>query len=417
MKLFKALAGLASAALIVALLAALLAALFALDADPRVLRSDVVAPADVDRAVAMLRGHDPRGAPDGQLRTVPLLERDIDLLLDHAAQRWLGGRARVQLLPGRARLEASVPAPAGRWWNVEIGLRQAGALPEIDRLRVGRLPLPAGLALPVLRSVAARHGVQVDALPIAESIASVTLTRGQLQVGYRIGPDTARRLRAALVTPADEARLRAHAERLATATHALPGEAVSLASLLAPMFALAAQRSAAGGDAVEENRAALLTLALHANRRPLAGVLPAAQAWPAPRWLTPTLQQRPDFALHFLVSALIAAQAGTPLADAVGLWKELADARPGGSGFSFNDLAADRAGTRFGEQAVRDARRMQQRVAAGATEADVMPAASDLPEFLPEAEFVARYGGVGAQPYQRMLAEIEARVAALALYR
>jgi len=37
---------------------------------------------------------------------------------------------------------------------------------------------------------------------------------------------------------------------------------------------------------------------------------------------------------------------GTPLADAVGLWKELADARRGGSGFSFNDIAADRAGTR-----------------------------------------------------------------------
>ena len=37
----------------------------------------------------------------------------------------------------------------------------------------------------------------------------------------------------------------------------------------------------------------------------------------------------------------------------------------GGSGFSFNDLAADRAGTRFGDTAVSDAARLQARVARG----------------------------------------------------
>ena len=75
-----------------------------------------------------------------------------------------------------------------------------------------------------------------------------------------------------------------------------------------------------------------------------------------------TLQQRWDYPLHFLISALVAAEAGTPLADAVGLWKELTDARRGGSGFSFEDLAADRAGTRFGELAIRDPARLQARI-------------------------------------------------------
>jgi surfactin synthase thioesterase subunit len=46
-----------------------------------------------------------------------------------------------------------------------------------------------------------------------------------------------------------------------------------------------------------------------------------------------------------------------------------------------------------------------------------MPEASDLPESLPEDEFVKRFGGVGGVAYKRMLAEIEARVDALPVFR
>ncbi|MEO7152578.1 MAG: hypothetical protein ABIX46_12835 [Burkholderiaceae bacterium] len=407
------------AALLLALIAgALLVVALALESQPRVAARDAVSPADVERAVALARAHDPRAAAPGQAQSVVLAERDLDLLLDHAARRWLAARTRVRLLPARAVVQASVAAPFGRWWNFEMTLREGAGLPQVERLRIGRLPLPAGLALPLVRAVAARHGVSVDALLALDWIERVSLAPAAVRVSYRLGPDAANRLRAALVSPQDEQRLRAQADRLLSLTQSLPGSEVSLASLLTPLFALAAERSRApGGDAVAENRAALLVLTLHANRQPLGRVLPAARAWPQPRWLTPTLQARPDFALHFLVSAVIAAQARTPLADAVGLWKELADARAGGSGFSFNDLAADRAGTRFGELAVGDPGRLQARVGAGATEADVMPEARDLAESMPEAEFVARYGGVGAERYNRVKAEIEARVAALPLYR
>ena len=114
---------------------------------------------------------------------------------------------------------------------------------------------------------------------------------------------------------------------------------------------------------------------------------------------------------------MIAAEAGTPLADTVGLWKELADARHGGSGFSFNDLAADRAGTRFGELAVQDPPRLQARIAAGVADADLMPPVDGLPEHLPQAQFVARYGGVGGAADGRLLADIEARIDALPVFR
>jgi hypothetical protein len=403
--------------LLAATLTLALALMWALEGAPRVPPRSDVAPGDIDRAVAMARLHDPRLAAPGQLRWVPLRERDIDLLLDHAARRWLAARTRVQLLPGSMLVQASVAAPLGRWLNFELRLRQTEALPEVDRLRVGRLPLPPALAMPVLRFVAAHHGVQADALLAVDWIERVILQRGQMMVSYRIGPDTADRLRAALVAPADQQRLRAYAERLAAVTQGVSGDSVPLERLLWPMFDLAAERSGAGGDAVAENRAALLALTFFANHRPLGLLVPAADQWPRPRPLVVTLRQRDDSALHFLISAVIAAEVGTPLADAVGLWKELSDARRGGSGFSFNDLAADRAGTRFGELAVLAPARVQARLAAGASEADFMPDASDLPEFLPEAEFVARYGGVGGAAYQRMLADIDARIDALPMFR
>jgi hypothetical protein len=130
-----------------------------------------------------------------------------------------------------------------------------------------------------------------------------------------------------------------------------------------------------------------------------------------------TLQGRTDFAQHFLISAGIAAAGGSRLADAVGLLKEIEDSR-GGSGFSFTDLAADRAGVRFAETATGSgASTVQDLIADGADESVFMPEARDLPEFMPEREFVRRFGGVGAPGYQRIADKIERRIAALDIHR
>jgi hypothetical protein len=114
----------------------------------------------------------------------------------------------------------------------------------------------------------------------------------------------------------------------------------------------------------------------------------------------------------------LAADGGGPLADAVGLYKEVADSR-GGSGFSFNDIAADRAGSRFGEHAAQsaNARTLQKKMRAGISERDIMPSTADLPEFTQEAELKRRFGGIDAPEYKKLLADIDRRIAALPLYR
>jgi hypothetical protein len=398
-------------------LVTLLLLALAVEREPRVPRRDQVSPADVERAVAVLRHNDPRGSPPGQLRSLMLSERDLDLLVQHGTRHWLAVDTQLQLQPGRLLAQASLPVPWGRWLNLQLVLRQTAAVPEVERLQIGRLPLPAALALPVLRSLAARRGLQPEAWLAMRWVESVSIGPDAVAVMYRIDPDTVSRLRAALVAPQDQQRLRAYQERLAELTHDSAGQARSVATLLSPLFSLAAERTAQGGDAAAENRAALLTLTFYANHRPLGLLVPAAYQWARPWPAVVKLRQRQDFALHFLISAVIAAEAGTPLADAVGLWKELADARTGGSGFSFNDLAADRAGTRFGELAVGDPTRLQQRIAVGVSDADLLPQVSDLPEHLPEAEFVARYGGVGGAAYNRMLATIESRLDSMPMFQ
>jgi hypothetical protein len=56
-------------------------------------------------------------------------------------------------------------------------------------------------------------------------------------------------------------------------------------------------------------------------------------------------------------------------------------------------------------------------LAASMAESDLMPDVSDLPEFMPEAEFRRRFGGVDSAQYARVIATIDGRIDALPLLR
>jgi hypothetical protein len=65
---------------------------------------------------------------------------------------------------------------------------------------------------------------------------------------------------------------------------------------------------------------------------------------------TPEVHGRHDLVQHFGVSAALTVVSGAKAAQAAGILKELLDAEPGGSGFSFADLAADLSGVVFAER-------------------------------------------------------------------
>jgi len=404
--------------------AVLLALALAIQQSPRWPGPAEVSAADIARARDFLQRNDPRRPALGPLRTLVASERETNLVLDQLARRFApGASARLMLDDGSASLQASLPlprSPVTAWLNIAATLRETGGLPAIDSLRVGRLPVPAWLAARLLPRLAERLNATPEGALALDMVQRVRLKPARLEVVYAWGDDGLQRLLGTMLPPAEQLRLTAYAQALAAAIQAHAsaggGAGLSLARLLPPLFTLASQRSAGGGDAVAENRAALLTLALQATGRRISDLVPAIQAAPHPQQVTVTLAGRDDFPQHLLVSAVLALEGGGPLANAIGVYKETADLRDG-SGFSFNDIAADRAGTRLGLLAQREPRALQERLARGVREGDFMPDVADLPEFLGRKEFLATYGGVDAPPYRRMLADIERRLDALPLLR
>ena len=391
-----------------------------LQAEPTVVVSQDLNHEDVARALSLLRTHDPRQARAGVVSSAQVRERDVELLLNHAARRWFDAASRVRLSSQRATVQLSAHAPSnpfGRWLNLELELEETGGLPVIDGFRIGRLPLPPWLAERIGLYAADRFGLRQELQLAAEVVRRVRFSPQQLLVTYAWQGDSMNRLWGGLLTADELKRLRVYSDRLVDlSARRAPSLEMPMAQLLGPLFDLARQRSAAGNDAAAENRAALVVLTLYANGHAVASVAPAARYWPRPRPMRLMLAGRADFPLHFLVSATLASEGTTPLSQAIGIYKEVADSR-GGSGFSFNDMAANRAGTRFGALTVQDPQRLQDLVARGVRDSELLPRTDDLPEFMAEPEFVRRYGGVGAPAYNALLAEIDRRIALLPLLR
>jgi hypothetical protein len=129
----------------------------------------------------------------------------------------------------------------------------------------------------------------------------------------------------------------------------------------------------------------------------------------------PTMRGRPDLARHFFVSSFLVAVSGSEPARAVGLLKEVADAH-GGSGFSFADMAANRAGIVFGG-AVLTGRLPLDEVARGFAAEAYLPPIEDLEEELGGAELAEKFGGVGDERLTGELRRIENRIMALPAYQ
>ena len=129
----------------------------------------------------------------------------------------------------------------------------------------------------------------------------------------------------------------------------------------------------------------------------------------------PTVRRRKDLTLHFAVSAYITASKGPAAAGAAGLTKEVLDAQ-GGSGFSFADLAADRAGIRFAEAVLNNRLRLPT-LASSFTIRDFVPPIDGLPEELQSADLLGDFGGLGDARFDAQMRQIEQRIDDLPPYK
>ena len=385
---------------------------FALSPEPLAVDQRRLSHEDIARAKEILREHDPRRLPPGTTRRISVSGQDLDLAANYLFQTYANGGARVRLEPGRLHLDASLrvaQVPFRPYLNLRVTVPDDHLPPRLTGLQLGAVTLPDRLTHFLVDRGLNLIARSQDKQLATETIRQLTVDAEHVRLTYRWRPELIAAVRQSLLPKADRVALAAYHKRLVRLNKFGYGARGSLTLVLPELFALAAERSAQG-DPVTENRALLLVLGAWASGRGMGALQPEARVHPW-RFLL-SLEGRRDLAQHFLVSAALAAAADTSLADAVGVYKEVADAS-GGSGFSFTDLAADRAGTRFGERAVgsaQSAARIQAEVAAGIAERDIIPAITDLPEYLTEAEFRRRYGEVGSPAYQAQMAEIERRL-------
>jgi hypothetical protein len=187
----------------------------------------------------------------------------------------------------------------------------------------------------------------------------------------------------------------------ARAADSLPDETAGRAFLLALAIGLDDAQSLASVPAVAESVANIELPSQRSVRLTLLG--------------RPTMHGRRDLAQHFFASAFLTSVVGAKGATAAGFAKELLDAQ-GLSGFSFADIAADRAGVRFGNSVTKNHFSLAAIGNSFETSAFV-PDIKDLPEGLSAAQFKSQYGKKDSPKVLEQLKEIDKRINALSPYR
>jgi hypothetical protein len=417
---------------LVLLLVVLGLAVLALDREPALPGRALPTSAEKRQLVEVFQGKNPRKIPTGETRTLRLSEADLDRLVSWVASVGIHARTALQLEAGGVSGRASLRLPrTGRWLNVaastEVAIDKGRLTAAHPRLRVGQLSLPSFVldALTPLLVAGLQH--DRDLRQVLPAVAGLTLTPEAAVLTYgRVDMPPGLVARLVWGEEASEATRQAvydHVDRLLATLEKAPRGDARFALALETAFASACERTAQGGTAVDENRAAILALGIVLGHPRLARAVGerfddvrSARAFGVEQGTT--LRGRPDWSRHFTVSGALTVVSAVAPSDAAGLLKEELDA-DGGSGFSFADLLADRSGTTFAEFATRDeatAVAIQQRFAAGFRVDDFFPPADGLPEGIPDAELQARYGGVGGPLYRQKTDEIERRLALCAAY-
>lgn len=300
------------------------------------------------------------------------------------------------------------PTRRGRWLQgVLMPCAVVAVAVSIRSLRAGHLPVWTNAIVPILACLAGvGAGLGLLYRRVYTTLVIATVTIALALWAWLDGPSSE-------LSRATEARLR----RL-TSADSLPSDGDARFGRLLRLAFAPVPGEGSRGTAIEHNRAAILALGIAVGDARLARLVGLEGDTALVRQAVlagggASLRGRGDWSKHFAVSAALAVLEHPLVSDAAGLMKEQLDALTEDTGFSFGDVAADRAGVRFAGAATRSevaAVAMQARLGRDFEVADYFPFAADLPERLTTEQFRRDYGGVGSKRYRQLTAEIEARL-------
>jgi len=394
--------------------------LFAVSDHPEVKLDWSLSHKDVLRAKNIL--HEGSKTRPDEISTLELSKEDINLAANYLLNRYSKSAVEISLKPNKLKFTVTATLPEnrlGKYLNITLRLGNVDgqALPTVTKFKAGKLSLPSGVAGHLL-DYTIRHSVLNNYFLLAtRQIKSVKITPEKIAVTYFSDIQTLVQARQLISPSADNTAFNVYQRRLAEiVVQHNPKWRLSFADLLKPLFALAYQRSNLN-NAIEENKMAILTLNDYVNKQ-ATGRFFASKSVNMPYYAV-YMYKRDDLSQHFIGSAALTASINGQISKVVGEEKELSDA-DGGSGFSFVDLAADKAGIRFGELATsspENARKLQKAISEIKDYRDLMPDPTDLPEHMNTVEFKNRYQSISSPSYQNLSQLIDGRIAAIPLYK
>jgi hypothetical protein len=340
---------------------------------------------------------------------------------------------RVLILPGLFEMLATIKVPnnpVGNCVNVRFNIAPSDSGLQIVRASLGRISIPGSIARYLIAFILDLALGYNQGDSILESIDSVVLKDNSISVHMRQVPDSKQHvqglkerlkyIRDKMAIMGKPEIVRVYYAKLIDLSENVPAdELVSLTHFVGPLFKLARDR---GGDPADENRAAILALAIYFGHWRVEQMIGQVRIDEMKLYRRQTrnvvLAGRVDLRLHFIISAALEIASERGFTHAVGEFKELLDAGHGGSGFSFVDLAADRAGVRFAETATNSgtARKMQLLLGDNLHEDQFFPDIKGLPERLSKEVFEHYFGNVESENYISLINDIDTCIGQLPAY-
>ncbi len=408
--------------LCLSLLLGVLILYFGISDQPDISNSLQLTHEDITRAKRIL--HEGVTTKPDEINTIELTQADLNLAANYLLNRYITSTVNIELKPNVLRFKVTTTLPKnslGHYLNISfrLGNDQENVLPSLTKFKAGKLLLPAKLAALVVDNIIRYTSLNNYFILATRPIQTIKIDPDKISIRYYSTIETLAQAKKFLARNNNNPDIDIYQAKIADIVKQHdPNWRLSLAELLKPLFQLALQRSTID-TAINENKLVIMAINNYVNTNDTQKLLalPNINATKPEKYPT-FLYKRIDLAQHFIASATITASVNGQVATIIGEEKELSDSN-GGSGFSFIDLTADKAGTRFGELATatpESARRLQQAMANIKDYTDFMPNPNDLPEHMNDAEFKERYQSVNSENYQKLSKEIDERIISIPLY-
>ena len=388
----------------------------------------------VKKVKKLIHDSKPDNVKKRQIKKIRITENDLNILLDYGFSQGLkldNVFSEIKLSDNLMDIFITVDLPSnpvGEYANLSFRMRHNGSSLDVDSFKAGKLNIPGVLIRPVIKvfnDLLLKVDLYNHFVGNASSIKDISITDTIVNIRYEWDPDSLDKLhesgKALLISKDHQARLVLYHNKLADILRSFKNKKISLARIIQPMFRFAAQQSNLHHRPVLENTALLQVLSLYSINKGVKNFVNTDAQKQIKSFVkkTLTLHGRSDLPQHFLVSTGLAVSAGSQLANFIGLAKEV-DAADGGSGFSFADLAADKAGVKMGELAIagqNQALLFQDKMASIKMETDFMPSIDRLPEGIMKLEFKKKYTDLDSDSYAMVTHEINKRIRNCQVYR